>query len=168
MKEQARIITTRQPSMASTLVAAVAASMGAAGLAFGNGGSQPRARRTHTPTMVISPAAEIAAWNAKVAARSDRLDRVALRRRDRIMDRTWADNGQHPQFPKARVHKQAKHPQRDKHGAYTCVGPVVHFEPGFDGVPVDDAGYRVMGGSSEGDWYGRRIWLAGISAQRGY
>ena len=40
-----------------------------------------------------------------------------------------------------RKHKQHKHPLRDEHGAYTLTGRYEH---------------------------GRRVWLAGISAQRGY
>lgn len=51
-------------------------------------------------------------------------------------------DGQHAKLPKARKHKQHVHPCRDEIGVFTKVG-------------------RFVDGS-------RRIWLAGISAQRGY
>lgn len=53
---------------------------------------------------------------------------------------------------------------RDQHGAVTLIGPVVEF---IGGVPRDSR-FVEFGGSSDGDWWGRRKWLGGISAQRGY
>jgi hypothetical protein len=58
-----------------------------------------------------------------------------------------------PKFAKARAHKQHKHPLRDEHGAYTLVGR--------------PRGYG-RNDTSELPNFGRRIWLGGISAQRGY
>lgn len=52
-----------------------------------------------------------------------------------------ANNGQRPKFPALRVHKQAKHPLTDENGAYTLIGA----------------------NSAR-----KRMWLGGISAQRGY
>jgi hypothetical protein len=127
----------------SLLGAALAATMAAGALGgtggtLSGGGSSLR-RRTHTPMMVTSPPEEIAAWNDKVRARNTKRHLTKPKRR--------YDNGQHPQFPKDRVHKQHKHSLRDEHGAYTLVGRDQMPGTGFDG---------------------RRMWLAGISAQRGY
>lgn len=61
---------------------------------------------------------------------------------------TPLDSGQHPKFAKSRAksrkHAQHKHPLRDGHGAYTVVGRDAETNTG------------------------RRMWVAGISAQRGY
>ena len=50
-----------------------------------------------------------------------------------------------PKFSKPRKHKQHVHPLRDEHGAFTLIGRAPHT---LDRV--------------------RRIWVAGISAQRGF
>jgi hypothetical protein len=58
------------------------------------------------------------------------------------------------------------HPLRDEHGAYTLTGSPVEFVDCRPG-----AGWREIGGSSGPDGFtvtACRIWLAGISAQRGY
>jgi len=51
-----------------------------------------------------------------------------------------------PKFAKPRKHKQHTHPIRDAHGAHTLVGRKF----AFNGETI------------------RRMWLAGLSAQRGY
>lgn len=51
---------------------------------------------------------------------------------------------------KVRKHKQYRHPLRDQYGAFTQVGRDPLKRIGRDGKPI------------------RRVWLAGISAQRGY
>lgn len=51
---------------------------------------------------------------------------------------------------KVRKHKQYRHPLRDQYGAFTQVGRDPLKRIGLDGKPI------------------RRVWLAGISAQRGY
>lgn len=61
-----------------------------------------------------------------------------------------ASSGQHPKFPKDRKHKQHEH-KRDANGmAYTLVGRDPFRALNVDGTEV------------------RRVWLGGISAQRGY
>ena len=77
---------------------------------------------------------------------------------DKRKKRPARDTGQHPVFAAQRVHKQRKHPLRDQHGAYSHVGrnqPVFSTDPWHAGMAL---GWKP----------GRRIWLAGISAQRGY
>lgn len=70
--------------------------------------------------------------------------------------RSHYPDGQCAKFPKARKHKQHVHPLRGDNGAYTLVG-AKQSEP----FPSHVAQH------SEGNTF-RRIWLAGISAQRGY
>jgi hypothetical protein len=149
----------------ATMAAAI---MAAAGMV---GSSEPetasRKPRRRVPTMVCSPQAEIAAWNADVAARSDRRARIFNRRRDRDMAREFADNGQRPKFAKPRTHKQHVHRQRDEHGAYTLIGSAYEVE----GMEPDASREHVTSAWTHGDDFGyaaRRKWLAGISAQRGY
>lgn len=55
-----------------------------------------------------------------------------------------------PKFAKTRTRKQHQHPLRDQHGAYVLVG-----QPPYAADAINPN-------------RGRRIWLAGISAQRGY
>jgi hypothetical protein len=61
---------------------------------------------------------------------------------------------------------QAKHPLRDAHGALTLIGS------GFEliGVQPTSRDFVISGGQQDGQsFHGcRRIWLAGISAQRGF
>lgn len=61
---------------------------------------------------------------------------------------------------------QAKHPLRDAHGALTLIGS------GFEllGVQPTSRDFVISGGQQDGQiLHGcRRIWLAGISAQRGF
>ncbi len=138
-----------KPSVASQFMAYLAPMLGR-----GAAPTQARARRTRTPLMVTASPAEIAAWNRA----------VTLRKNSRDHSRTYPNarlpsvhvSGQHPKFPKARAHKQANHPQRDAHGAYTVVGKEFKSLEYVEGTPV---GYAVVP---------RRKWLAGISAQRGY
>ena len=59
---------------------------------------------------------------------------------------------------------KAKH--RDEHGAYTPVGGTYTIE---GGTPSKSEHVMAAGvGDGEGFYTARRIWLAGISAQRGY
>ena len=64
---------------------------------------------------------------------------------------------------KQRKHVQHRHATRDAHGAVTLIGPVVYF----DGVPMPSNFYQ-LGGTSDGESWGRRIWLGGVSARRGF
>lgn len=132
---------------AQLLFAAIVGLAAGMGNPFGTRGkSEPKARRP-VPTMVTASPEEIAAWNAAVA--------VKPRNRTKLHRKPRGDSGQHPKFPKARVHQQHKHPLRDEHGAYTLVGRNT-FVPSAQ--PWD-----------QDEWVpGRRVWLAGISAQRGY
>lgn len=61
---------------------------------------------------------------------------------------------------------QAKHPLRDESGALTLVGS--RFE--LIGVEPTSSDFVISGGQQDGESFHscRRIWLAGISAQRGY
>lgn len=64
-----------------------------------------------------------------------------------------------PKFPEPRRRKPHEHPHRDGNGVVTLVGrnfPRTWVGPGTGAK-------RVVGWSP-----GRRVWLAGISAQRGY
>ncbi|HRY90116.1 MAG TPA: hypothetical protein P5163_20090 [Rubrivivax sp.] len=65
----------------------------------------------------------------------------------------------------SKAHK-AKHTLRDKHGAVTLTGQPCEF---VDCRP--DGRWYELGGSSGPEGFAvdaRRVWLAGISAQRGY
>jgi len=141
------------------------ARMLAAGLVAGLGirsAATPK-RRTRVPMMVTAPAEAIAAWNAEV----DKGNQArAAQRRDRRLAKALKDNGQHPKFLKARAHKQAKHPLRDQHGALTFVGKPCELV----GIKPSSREFEIEGGSDHGERFYtvRRIWLAGISAQRGY
>jgi len=100
-------------------------------------------QRKPVPMMVTASREEIAAWNAGIEARKW-VKPTKLHRKPR------GDSGQHPKLAPARAHKQHKHPLRDEHGAYTLVGRI-----------------RPTGAFAE--WVvTRRVWLAGISAQRWY
>jgi hypothetical protein len=132
-------------SHGSTAAAALVAGLLAAVGGSPKAAPSTRKPRTHVPMMVTSSRVEIAAWN----------DAVRPRNKKRHLEkpkRTYA-TGQHPKFPKDRVHKQHKHPLRDEHGAYTLVGraPIAQHAP-------DNIKQHMP----------RRMWLAGISAQRGY
>jgi len=60
--------------------------------------------------------------------------------------------------------KQALRPaMSDANGAYTTTGATTAFVD----VPRDPRWHH-LGGCNDGSWFGRRIWLAGISAQRGW
>jgi hypothetical protein len=64
------------------------------------------------------------------------------------------------------MERKKTHPLRDAHGALTLTGTTVEF---IDIKP--DSRHYELGGSSGPDGFtrtARRIWLAGISAQRGY
>jgi hypothetical protein len=76
--------------------------------------------------------------------------RRALRLR-KFANAQWLSHWQ-PQV-RARKHKQYAHPLRDAHGAYTLAGR--------------HPAYRLLD-LTELPHMGRRVWLAGISAQRGY
>jgi hypothetical protein len=127
---------------AAALIAGLLAGMGMHG-GFGGRAATRAPRRTRTPMMITSTPAVIAAWNDSVMPRNKK-------RGLKKPKRTYA-TGQHPKFPKDRVHKQHKHPLRDENGAYTLVGR---------GKPSSQAFASLMSL--------RRMWLAGISAQRGY
>jgi hypothetical protein len=142
-------------------MAAVYAAM--SGLVAGSFGpmTAPRTakQRKRVPTMVTSSPEEIAAWNAAIAPKPR--SRTKLHRKHR------GDSGQHPNFPKARVHKQHKHELRDEQGAYTCVGATYDVE----GMAPDTSREHVTSSWVDGEDMGytaRRKWLGGISAQRGY
>lgn len=64
----------------------------------------------------------------------------------------------------SRAHKLA-HPLRDAHGAYTVVGPMFNALDPLNPRPelLDSARHH-----DAFNGHVRRIWLAGISAQRGY
>lgn len=133
-----------RPRGAALLVAAIAAMMPSIAA------PAQRERKTSTPMMVCSSRAVIEAWNAPIASRQTARRslikrRSANRRLGKAIDALKADG---PKFPKARAHKQHKHPLRDGHGAYTLIGRT--GEAHADGSEV------------------RRIWLGGISSQRGY
>jgi hypothetical protein len=148
----------------ATMIAATMGALGPAALGMLGGQSSEPKPRKRVPTMVTASLEEIAAWNAKVT--SDRLDRIANRRRDHRMARAFADTGQRPKFPKARVHKQHKHPLRDDHGAFCLTGKPYSLE----GVHPTSREV-VLTGWVDGEQFGntvQRKWLAGISAQRGY
>ena len=75
--------------------------------------------------------------------------------------RSHYPDGQHAKLPKARKHKQHVHPLRDDNGAYTLTG--------FHGALPEIVGYDGAGECIvEMRSVSRRMWLAGISAQRGY
>ncbi|MEY2875268.1 MAG: hypothetical protein RLZZ373_2639 [Pseudomonadota bacterium] len=64
--------------------------------------------------------------------------------------------------------KGPKHPLRDAHGALTLTGSTTEF---VDCKPEPANRWYELGGSAGPDGFtktARRIWLAGISAQRGY
>jgi hypothetical protein len=137
-------MTTITTSPRMSVAAILASTMGALGHALPSPRLRdPQQQRKPAPMMVTSSAEEIAAWNRKV----DDLNNLHFHRHEFKKIALYRGTGQHPKFPKARVHKQAKHPQRDEHGAYTLVG---------------------RGELPNGITDGRRMWLAGISAQRGY
>lgn len=56
--------------------------------------------------------------------------------------------------------------RRDEHGAYTLTGGTYSYE----GVAPTSRDHVISGGKDDGEPFftGRRIWLAGISSQRGY
>lgn len=67
---------------------------------------------------------------------------------------------------KLRKHKQHVHRMRDAHGAYTLTGGTAEFM----NCPSDPRWHQ-FGASRDNEltsWHGRRMWLAGISAQRGF
>jgi hypothetical protein len=101
--------------------------------------------------MVTASAEEIAEWNRAVDERN-----AARKRPSGKFNFNVKGTGQHPKLPKDRAHKQHKHPLRDDHGAYTLVGKARQTMEYVEGVAV---GYAMTE---------RRMWLAGISAQRGY
>jgi hypothetical protein len=130
-------------------------------------------RRTRAPMMVTAPPEEIEAWNRAVDQRkvTKRL-RAHTRAGDRRLLKSFKGNGQHPKFPKERVRKQHKHPLRDEHGAYTLVGGQVERH-GIGAQPTDREHvlHGVIAGEESGEQSNftfRRIWLGGVSAQRGY
>ena len=125
---------TTQRMNVAVMIAATMGAFAGSGVALGESVTTERRARTHVPMMVTSSPAEIAAWNEAIEARKSR--------KPRLSRRWFTNDGQHPKFAKARVHKQHKHQLRDGHGAYTLTGNNP-FAP-------------------------RRMWLAGISAQRGY
>lgn len=61
------------------------------------------------------------------------------------------------------LQRKHRHTPRDEHGAVTQTGAVTNFVD----VPRDPR-WVEHGASSDGCWHGRRKWLAGVSAQRGY
>lgn len=71
-----------------------------------------------------------------------------------------------PKFAKERKRKQYGHPLRDEHGAITFVGKPYELI----GVKPSSREFVIEGGSDHGERFYtvRRIWLAGISAQRGF
>lgn len=78
--------------------------------------------------------------------------------------RSHYPDGQHPKFPKERKRRQHVHALRDEHGAFTLVGARHHGHRG----PLQNmrSDHPTLGAMSV--QAGRRVWLAGISAQRGY
>ena len=63
-----------------------------------------------------------------------------------------------PKFAKPRKHVEHVHPLRDEHGAYTLTGRNRKTFFTWKSGRVDHTGWLP----------GRRTWLAGVSAQRGY
>lgn len=77
-------------------------------------------------------------------------------------DAKRGDQGQRPKLAKERVRKAHQHPLRDQRGAFTLVGREPLSAVLSDGVLITRDG-KPRYGARNG-----RIWLAGISAQRGY
>lgn len=142
---------TPQPAARKSSAAALIAMI--YGLAAGTGMKFPalrtaRKERKPFPMMVTASREEIAAHNAVPQRRIDRKRaRLASHRVDRRVAKALRGTGQAPKFTKERVRRQHQHLRRDQHGAYTLVG---------------------RGELPNGVTDGRRIWLAGISAQRGF
>lgn len=154
----------RRPITTMGMLIAAISGMGLSG--FSAPSTAARAPRRHVPRMVTASPEEIAAWNKKVAARSDRGARIANRRRDRRLAKALNGNGQHPKFLKDRVHKQHKHALRDDHGVVCLIGKPYEL----DGVHPTSREV-VLEGWVDGEQFGytvQRKWLAGIYAQRGY
>lgn len=157
-------VTKLAPSQAALLIETLGAMMG------WKFPTTTRKARKPIPQMVCSPPEVIAAWNARVKQRSDRLDRIGRAKRKRLI--AIKDNGQHPKFVAERVHTQHKHPLRDEHGAYTLTGGFYTIEG--EGVRPSSREH-VLGGvfcgpgvDENSEYTARRKWLAGISAQRGF
>src|SRR5688572_5130400 len=102
MDAAAKIQTTRSMSLAA-MVYGLIGGMGFMPASLRS--ASPRKSRKPVPMMVAASPEEIAAWNEKVRPRNTK--------RHLKRARPLRDNGQHPKFPKARVHKQAKHPLRN-------------------------------------------------------
>lgn len=143
----------------SRYTAAAALFSGVAAMFRPQGGA--RRERKPFPTMIVSPG--IAAWNRAVTAK--KLPRI--KRPTRVYE-----TGQHPKLAPQRVHKQHKHQLRDEHGAITLVGGTYTVEG--EGLQPTSREH-LLGGVFEGvgaggrtEYTARRIWLGGISAQRGY
>lgn len=120
------------------LRATIALAALASAAGFSTANQTERRQRKPVPMMIAPPAGEVDAWNRAVDQR-----KAAHPKRPR---RVYA-TGQYPKLAEARIRKQHKHPARDQHGAYTLVGR--------DAMP-------------NGQTDGRRMWLGGISAQRGF
>jgi hypothetical protein len=125
---------------AVSMAAAIASALGSMGFMGSRVQTSERKPRRPVPMMVTSPPEEIAAWNK-------RIEQLRPLRVSKLHRKPRGDTGQRPKFAKERQHRPASHPLRDGHGAYTLVG---------------------RGEMPNGITDGRRIWLGGISAQRGY
>lgn len=94
-------------------------------------------------------------------ATSRQLQRDAARKNGRLHG-TYGLGLVQPQRRRNQQRMALLHTLRDKHGAITLTGGRCQFM----WVPYDPRWYQMAG--SQDEWFGRRIWLAGISAQRGY